>query len=273
MFLLPLLWKGAAMLASVIVAMQYSGLTVDILGSKFNFQATLGSSTEWFQRTLDWPFWPSVISGGDVLHVKANRFQDMPYVPIPIIDPHLVLPLGHGIMCFKDDEGEEPPLIEYDWFDFDVEGIVRGPVALPMLEPVEHVPVPLVYYLRRTSIGLLGYDPAPTPLHGLCVLIFIFNNIGTAVFITLIWRMRQEERREAREYWRNHRSNLFPLFYQLVGPRYGTEFWAEHRDLAAPRRPDFPALYREPETWWGKLVEYFTPETVPPIPPEDLPFR
>ncbi|KZT70942.1 hypothetical protein DAEQUDRAFT_810224 [Daedalea quercina L-15889] len=163
MLVLPLLWQGVAMLTSIILALQYKQYTISFGGFGYDFQATLGFGTEWLQRTLDGTFWPSVISGGDVLHTKADRFHDMPYIPIPVIDPHLVLPLGDGIVRFKNDEDEEPPSIEYDWFDFDVEGIVRAPVALPMLEPVEYVPVPLAFPMRRTCMRYFGFDPAPTP--------------------------------------------------------------------------------------------------------------
>ena len=60
MLILPCLWQGIAMLASVLFAMQYSGYTVDFDGSGFSFRSTLGYGTEWFQKTLDWTFWPSV---------------------------------------------------------------------------------------------------------------------------------------------------------------------------------------------------------------------
>ncbi|KZT70950.1 hypothetical protein DAEQUDRAFT_764192 [Daedalea quercina L-15889] len=242
MFLLPLLWKGAAMLASVIVAMQYSGLTIVIVGSNSNFRATLGfGGTEWFQRTLDWTFSPSVISGGDVLYAKANRFKDMPYVPIPFIDSHLVFPLGHGIMRFKNDEDDEPPSIEYDWFDVDVEGSVRAPVALPMLEPIEHVQVPLVYLIRRATIRLIGFDPAPTPLPGYFILWYLFG-VGTLICSVL-----------------------------LILSHCEYDHYVHNRGV--PLQPDWPLPHREREPWWIRLLRFFIPRTLPPIVPWDLPFR
>ena len=216
------------------------------------------------------------ISGG-ASYVKANRFRNMPYIPIPVIDPHLVLPLGQGIMHFGNDGDNELPSIDYGSLDLDLDGIVRTPVALAMLEHVECVPVPLVYhYLRKPSIRLFHFDPAPTRRDEWCLLFIAFTYTFSAVFAPeeiRYWKRWYEDRRRRSEYWRNHRSNLYPLFYRLVGPRYGTRFWAEHRHLAAPRRPDFPAPYREPRTWWGKLVEFFTPETIPPIPREDCEYR
>ncbi|KZT70945.1 hypothetical protein DAEQUDRAFT_764189 [Daedalea quercina L-15889] len=239
MLVLPLLWHGVAILTSIILTLQYNQYTVGFRGFGYDYNATLGSGTEWFQRTLDWAFSPSVISGGEVLHVNTNRFQDMPYVPIPVIDPHLVLPLGDGIMRFKNDEDEEPPSIEYDWFDFDVEGIVRAPVALPMPEPVEHVPVPLVYFIRQASIRLISYDPAPTPLIGYVSLCTVFFAVGTIICTALLIKARREDEERLRNGW----------------------------------VPDFPPPYREPEPWWRGLIEFFIGETFPPIAPWDLPLR
>lgn len=186
----------------------------------------------------------------------------MPYIPIPIIDPYLVLPLGLALPTFSDDEDDEVVdmrSIEYDWFDVDVEDIVRVPVGLPILEPVEHVPITFTYRVRDFCVRWFEDDPGSHPF----VIFVILAGSISIPMIPVLSYILAGMRREARDAWLNHRSPVYSLFNEFMGPYYGAQYWAEHRYQAAPRRADFPPPYKEPSTLWGKLVALVTPATIP----------
>ncbi|TFY54846.1 hypothetical protein EVJ58_g8618 [Rhodofomes roseus] len=253
MLIFPLLWEGASALASVLLLVLGSHLSLNF-GFSFHppcFNMGLGAAP--FQRTIEWKLCPSVLSGSPPL-TKANRFHGMPYIPIPVMGPHLVLPLGLSLPNFndQDDEVDAVPSIE---FDLDSEGLVRAPVALPTFEPVEHVPITWIYRVRSAGIRWLRHDPGPSKFHNL---VFLTGLAVIPIYPGCILHL-VKVLRECRAARYAHRSPLYPLFNQLMGPDYGAEYWAENRDLAAPRRPDFPGRL----TLWGRLVALTARRTAP----------
>lgn len=102
----------------------------------------------------------------------------------------------------------------------------------------------LAHDLRDTCIGL-GYNPRLDPMTAvLC---------ACALFLVIhAYRVKRRYDIRARQLARI--SPVYKLFDSLMGPWYDAKFWEGHSYMAAPRRADFPAPYKEPTTFWEKLV-------------------
>ena len=74
-------------------------------------------------------------------------------------------------------------------------------------------------------------------------------SVCLAVYLYIVKRRRDLRARQLA-----HASTVYELFDELMGPCYDASFWEEHSYMAAPRRKDFPAPYKEPTTLWEKLA-------------------
>ncbi|EPS97769.1 hypothetical protein FOMPIDRAFT_1052155 [Fomitopsis schrenkii] len=102
----------------------------------------------------------------------------------------------------------------------------------------------LAYQFRSACI-FLGFDPeAGVTTAVIC---------SCALFLA-VYAYRIKRHCDARARQLAQTSPVYELFDDLMGPWYDAQFWAEHPYMAAPRRADFPASYKEPTTIWRKLV-------------------
>ncbi|EPS93455.1 hypothetical protein FOMPIDRAFT_82362 [Fomitopsis schrenkii] len=236
MLILPFIWQSLATLVTVRLVTVGNGLSVFVDIHK-PLHATIGHGSTWFIPTVGEVYGLSTHIPGTDTRSPYKAF----YTPLP----RRCFYLGDLALLqveYSESKYDGQLVASYEWFPTDLDDLSYPDKVEDEAEdsqPDEPLSIPLINCVRLTSTRLLGFDPAPTPMH-------FYANIGfmlSSVFLLLLRRRYLANKRRRRFYLQG--SSVYLVYHFRVGPYVVALFFIKHRYTRRSRGAHGPVSSRK----------------------------